>query len=173
MDEDADDSIYETIDQIYQDEEDNYREPVTGDYYIGMAAYDPPYPYAILISLLSAESTIILASRISAKSFFSHNINITNSYLSNYNLYHYAADDEPQIDIMKLVTLEDETYSVLLKTFWLRLVQRRWKKIMQLRKKQISRRCSLTSLETREITGKFPLELRHLVGIQGMMSDLL
>jgi len=28
-------------------------------------------------------------------------------------------------------------------------------------------------LETREITGKFPLELRHLVGIQGMMSDLL
>jgi len=156
------DLIFETIDQIYEDDIVNYREANTGGYYIGMAHKD---------QCNNGEIIFILASHISATSFFAHNLYISHCYLYHYNTFVCEDTEHPhkQIEIMKLIVLEDGTFSVLLKTFWLRLVQRRWKKIMENRKDQLCKRCGLHSLNRREITGKFPLELLREKGIMGMM----
>ena len=48
-----------------------------------------------------------------------------------------------------------------LKTFWLRIVQRRWKKVFKLRKEILRKRSSIKALQERQRTGKWPIELRH------------
>jgi hypothetical protein len=167
MDDLDEDFMFETIDQIYEDDIVNYREANTGDYYIGMAHKDE------CDQCNSGEPIFVLASHISAKSFFSHNLYISHCYLYHYNMFICEDTEHPhkQIEIMKLIVLEDGTFSVLLKTVWLRLVQRRWKKIMQNRKDQLRKKCSLRALNTREMIGKFPLELRREMGIMGMMTN--
>jgi hypothetical protein len=47
-----------------------------------------------------------------------------------------------------------------LKTFWLRLVQRRWKKIYQARKAILKKRSQPRALQERQRTGKWPIGLR-------------
>ena len=49
-----------------------------------------------------------------------------------------------------------------LKTFWLRLVQRRWKKIYQARKEILKKRSGIKALQERQRTGKWPAHLRQL-----------
>jgi hypothetical protein len=47
-----------------------------------------------------------------------------------------------------------------LKTFWLRIVQRRWKKVFKLRKELLRKRSCIKALQERQRTGKWPIELR-------------
>lgn len=48
-----------------------------------------------------------------------------------------------------------------IKTFWIKIIQRKWKKIFKTRKAMISLRKSIKRLRDREITGKFPASCRH------------
>jgi hypothetical protein len=53
-----------------------------------------------------------------------------------------------------------------LKTFWLRLVQRRWKKIYQARKEIIQKRSAIKALQERQRTGQWPMGLRRLPSLR-------
>ena len=75
-----------------------------------------------------------------------------------------------KIHIMKLCILEDETYSVVLKTHWLRLVQRHWKKVFKERKLKMAARTFLKNQIFREIHGKYPSGLNVIPSILGMMN---
>ena len=75
----------------------------------------------------------------------------------------------PTIDIIQIYVDPQDRYIAIKKTFWLRLVQRRWKKIYRERCAILARRTHLSSLRYREIYGKYPVGLRVLPTIYGMM----
>lgn len=66
------------------------------------------------------------------------------------------------VDIV--VPISSDTY--LLKTIWIRLVQRHWKKTFAL----LQRRKSLVALRYRELKGNWPVGLKHPPTIHGLMS---
>jgi hypothetical protein len=73
------------------------------------------------------------------------------------------------IDIMQLHIAEDFTYNVILKTFWLRIVQRTWRKIFQQRQKIIQIRKSVSSQSYFSINGKYPLSASYLPQYSGII----
>jgi len=75
----------------------------------------------------------------------------------------------PTIDIIQIYVDHQDRYIAIKKTFWLRLVQRRWKKIYRERCDILARRTHLTALRYREIYGRYPAGLRVLPTIYGMM----
>jgi len=77
---------------------------------------------------------------------------------------------QPTIDIIQIYVDHLDRYIAIKKTFWLRLVQRQWKKIYRERCDILARRTHLSSLRYREIYGKYPVGLRVLPTIYGMMS---
>jgi hypothetical protein len=79
--------------------------------------------------------------------------------------------NQPFIEIMKLHIYKNNTYTVVKKTFWLRLIQRRWKKIIKARYEINRRRGFILSQNTFSIYGKYPYELRTLPSLKGMMWD--
>ncbi len=58
----------------------------------------------------------------------------------------------------------------ILKTHWIRLIQRKWKKVFQERKHLMQQQCNQASLHRREMRKHGPTELP---GLRGMLSDLL
>jgi hypothetical protein len=74
---------------------------------------------------------------------------------------------QPQIAYCYL--LENNDCVCVIKTYWLRLIQRTWKKIYKQRMDISQRRKSISSLKHREITGKWPDDLRVLPSIYGML----
>jgi hypothetical protein len=60
----------------------------------------------------------------------------------------------------------------ILKTFWLRLIQRKWKSIMKERENIIKKRTYLKSIRHREITGKWPNDCLEFPQLKGMLSQL-
>ena len=53
-----------------------------------------------------------------------------------------------------------EEHVAYLKTFWLRIVQRCWKKVFKARKELLLKRSSIKALQERQRTGQWPIGLR-------------
>lgn len=77
-----------------------------------------------------------------------------------------------QPEIAQCFYLSGEEYVAILKTFWLRLVQRRWKTVFALRKQVISKRKNPTAIFYRERTGKWPVDCAQFPSLRGMLSEL-
>jgi hypothetical protein len=60
----------------------------------------------------------------------------------------------------------------IIKTIWLKLIQRAWKKIYKNRIDIIKKRYTIHALRTRETTGEWPENCRYLPSIRGMLSGL-
>ena len=133
------------------DKEDN-------SYYIGMCSY------------ARSCKRHVLSNSISANTFMKYPINRVRSYLYSYSIIRPIREN--RIEIMKTEFLEDGWLAVVLKTHWIRLVQRRWKNIFKQRKEIIRKRCSVQAIMLSQITGKFPYGLNRLPGIHGMLSEL-
>jgi hypothetical protein len=71
---------------------------------------------------------------------------------------------------MQLIIKEDETYTVVLKTYWIRLIQRHWKKFFKEKQRVIINRCTLKSLKYFELHGKYLPECKIYYSLQGMMN---
>ena len=65
--------------------------------------------------------------------------------------------------------MNDGTYSVVIKTFWLKIIQRKWKKIFNERKQILSKRMQLSSMIHREIHGTWPISIRSMPGLLGLL----
>jgi hypothetical protein len=57
----------------------------------------------------------------------------------------------------------------IIKTFWIKIIQRTWKNIISERKKIIKLRCNLKSIKHREINGKWPNNCLYLPSLKGML----
>ena len=94
------------------------------------------------------------------------------SAIRNFNSI-VSKNDYIKPEIAENITLESGHRVCIIKTIWLKLIQRTWKKVFALRKIIIKRRCNIHSLKMREITGKWPENCRFYPELQGMMSYLL
>ena len=61
-----------------------------------------------------------------------------------------------KLDIVQIDELEGYEIVGYLKTFWLKVIQRKWRKIYTKRKELIKLRSSASALRERQITGKWP-----------------
>jgi hypothetical protein len=79
--------------------------------------------------------------------------------------YHRVNQNHLRIEIIQVDMLSGQEQVAYLKTFWVRIIQRRWKKIYKARKDLLKQRMQIASLRERERTGKWPRALRTwLVG---------
>ncbi len=74
--------------------------------------------------------------------------------------YHRLANN-CAIEIVEDIELETGELIGIIKTFWIKLIQRKWKKIFKNRKEIISQRKRITNLRERELTGRFPGKLNY------------
>jgi hypothetical protein len=145
-----------TIDEIYRDEQNFLdSEKQNGHYYIGLYKY------------MKYQNNLLL-NAISAKTFYKYSFIHVLKYLYYYSLVRLY---QPNVEIMKLYILNDGTYSVVLKTHWIRLIQRHWRKALQMRKHIMKKQMLVRSLYYREIHGKFPYGLNNMPMLTGLMSQ--
>jgi hypothetical protein len=80
--------------------------------------------------------------------------------------------DDITIEISKCIYLDTQECVAIIKTIWLKLIQRKWKNICAVRKNINSMRILPASIFYRETTGKWPLNCRCIPSLHGMLSDL-
>jgi len=75
-------------------------------------------------------------------------------------------------EIGQYIILPTQEAIAILKTFWLRIIQKKWKKVLQERKNIIKQRCNLLNLSRREVSTNLINLYKNLPGLKGMLSDL-
>jgi len=146
-----------TIDEIHRDEELFLDSEKRNDhYYIGLYKH------------IRYDQLLVFLNAISVKTFYKYSYIHVLKYL-----YYYSSVrlHQPKVEIMKLHILNDGTYSVVLKTHWIRLIQRHWRKALQIRKQMMKKQMHLWSLYYREIRGKFPRGLNNMPTLSGLMRQ--
>jgi hypothetical protein len=156
---DIDEFDVDNLEQIERiDTEHLYSEKEHGKYYIGIYKY------------MRNPKILLMATSISTEAFFQFEFRRVFRYLTCYSSMRIL---DPKVEIMQLHILEDQTYSVVLKTHWLRLIQRHWKKAFAKRQLIIKTIKFGSALRYREIHGQFPYGLNHIPSIWGLMRDYL
>lgn len=74
--------------------------------------------------------------------------------------------------IAQCIELPGDECVAILKTHWLRLIQKTWKKIFQQRLNVTKQRKNPRNICYREITGKWQSKCNHMPSIKGMLSSL-
>jgi len=75
-------------------------------------------------------------------------------------------------EIAECIFLKDGECVAILKTFWIRIIQRTWKNIYAKRKYIIMQRKRLHELKYKEINGHWSYSIRHYPGVKGMLQIL-
>jgi hypothetical protein len=88
--------------------------------------------YYIGTYFIDTHNNILLSSTVSCLSFYKYNINVIQKYLYNMSLM----NNNNNIHILK-IDLNNNMYNVFIKTYWLRLIQKHFKKAYSLMKKNI------------------------------------
>lgn len=58
----------------------------------------------------------------------------------------------------------------IIKTLWIKIIQRAWKKVYNIRTQMFKMRCKIQSLKYREITGHWPENCRCMPTLQGLLA---
>jgi hypothetical protein len=136
-----------------------YSEKENGKYYIGLCH---------LYSNRHTQFTQwLLSTSVSANSFFRHSYDNINNYLYYYGLLRIP---QHEVQIMQVHRLADEMCTVSIKTHWLRLVQRHWKKTYCKRRNMVRHRMSPQMQQYSQIYGKYPDGISRLPSLRGMLS---
>jgi len=90
--------------------------------------------------------------------------------ISNYSNI-INSDNYIKPEIAECLYLTNGECICILKTFWLRLIQRKWKSIYKLKQFIIKKRMSPSNISYRNLKGKWPHDSIYLPGLKGMMCD--
>jgi hypothetical protein len=139
-------------------------------YYIG--SY-----YKDITTTYHGSYSLILLLSLSKPMFFAHSAKPILFYMKNYNGISPRLRISIEILKMECITIVDGRFSytmanVIVKTFWIKIIQRKWKSIYKKRLIVIQARVSPYSIRHLQIHGKYPPGLNQLPGIYGMMADL-
>jgi hypothetical protein len=155
-DSDSDDGIeYDSIHN--EDSYHFYNDKEDGKYYIGLC-----HPYSLYNTIHWLFSTSV-----SARCFLQNDYDNINNYLYYYGLVRIP---NHEVDIMQVQRQPDETCTVIIKTHWLRLVQRHWKRTYALRRNIIRQRISPQMLHYNQVHGNYPPSLSRIPSLTGMLS---
>ena len=149
---DNNDSDYEPSENDYDSDDDYLYE----EYYEETPKQHNQY-YIGICKLIRPEHYFLLLNTVSTKIFFKHPFQSINTYLSEFN-------------IMQLQILPDDTYTIIKKTFWLRIIQRHWKNVLLKRINICKQRGRISSLNYSQIHGRYPEGLNVLPELYGMLS---
>jgi hypothetical protein len=149
-DSDSEDIFDQDQDHIDADKEN-------GRYYIGMQCY------------IEQRNLMLVANTVSVSTFYKYSGKQISDYLYNYSIIRPTCQ---AIDIIKLHVLADDSYSVVLKTHWLRVVQRTWKKVYQERKRILINRRNAQVRQYYEIHGQYPSGTNVLPSLAGMLMSI-
>ena len=151
------DTIYDTIYDIADKEEENIdSEKQHGKYYVGISVYN------------TDTNSIQLSTVVSVSTLFAYDVRAIRMYLEEYSML-CTFDTISPIHIMKLDIKLDGEYCVVIKTFWLKIIQRAWKKQFAKWKYTVQMRGSIQSQYYFSIHGRYPQELRHIPGLRGIL----
>jgi hypothetical protein len=138
-------------------------------YYIGSYIEDPSTIY-------NGSNALIILLSITTPTFFAHDAKPILFYMKNYN--GFSSRLKVSIEILKIecITIVDGTFSytianVIVKTFWIKIIQRKWKSIYKKRMMAIQSRGTPHAIRYYQIHGKYPYGLNQLPGLYGMMAD--
>ena len=154
------------IDNIYEEDEEYWAEPIETDgYVLGLSTkyyHNNDYDY-------------ILLNKVSATTFFKY---LYEDVLSFLRFYSIIRPSRVSVDIIKLQFIKDSneqvTYQCVLKTHYIRLIQRKWKNIMKQRKELQKKRVRPQYLLERSIFGKWKSEEVSIVpSLYGMMNGIV
>lgn len=177
---DDDDDEY-LIDEIYEEDAEHIEEfKENNTYYIGVCYRDTREHHI-------DSRSIIIDMSISSKLFLKYSYDLIYKLLGGANLsddepynklykhwLYYHKNKELQLQIFKTnyKNLDQDPFNwdlgVVIKTFWLRLVQRTWKRIYKERQNVIKKRMHPNSLHHRSIHGKWPIGINNLPGLTHM-----
>ena len=162
-DSDSDYSDYELIHDIINVEDSFhfYSEKVHNRYYIGLS-----HNY-----INNDTQQLLLSSSVSAPIFFKYSYDNINDYLYYYGLTRIM---NHQVQILKVNIIQENGFdivSVLNKTYWLRLVQRHWKKTYKQRKETIQQRILPENIFYNEVHGNYPINISYIPTLHGMLSQ--
>jgi hypothetical protein len=73
-------------------------------------------------------------------------------------------------EIAECIYLKGDEMVAILKTFWIRLIQRKWKKIHAQKKQILMKRMNPSNIIFWQQTGRWPLYCNVMPGIRGMMA---
>lgn len=112
----------------------------------------------------------LFAYSVSANSFFKYSYKDIFNYLLLSSFFRIKRKFR-NIELLKLIYVnENEPLTVIRKTYWLRIIQRHWKRIFEERRWILDGRRSFYSLKYFELTGKYPIGLNYVPSIHGMLE---
>jgi len=97
--------------------------------------------------------------------------NISHSIIKNYKNI-IAREDYISPQIVKCSYLPDGECVAVIKTMWIKLIQRRWRTVFNERRRIIGERSRISSIFYREIHGTWPTGLNVVPSICGMLSQI-
>lgn len=148
----------DVVDEIAYSEEDFQDiDKQHNNYYIGSAIY------------YSQLNSIQLDTAVSLGTLFSYNIDDISLYLAEYSISN-TMRTLPCVHILQLDIKPDGEYCAIIKTFWLRIVQRAWKKQFAKRQSIIRSRGHIASQRHFELTGTYPRSIRTIPGLRGLLA---
>jgi hypothetical protein len=139
--------------------DDEYIECVNNNYYIGS--------YYIMKNI-EDNDTLLFGIKINIPTFYAFSNYALSTYIYFCSGFQY--EYRPTIEIMQLKIEKDGMYTAIIKTFWIKLIQRKWKKIFAQRKqyeKNIKKNI-LKILNPFQITNRIPKP----PGLHGMLYNL-
>jgi hypothetical protein len=154
------DTLFEEIDEF--DYSFQMALPVSHMYYIGSYVY--------------FGGEWIMGSAISPPAFYEYSEPALHHYLVGY---HVSPMPEQTIHVLQILEPHPDAIlgtayfyhlPVVIKTYWIRIVQRTWARVYRERMRVLQMRKSLDSLAYFERTGKYPEGYRNLPGLIGMLS---
>jgi len=146
---------YDICDDIFEYEELlPYTECLHGKYYIGSSKY------------IKRENILLLTKKINIRTFLKYNSNDIQKYFYWYSGIYIAPN--PSIHIIKVDIQSDGVYTCILKTFWIKIIQRLWKKTYRNQQQYISSMKTLQNIRMNEL-GKRP-NIGAYPSLRGMLS---
>ena len=97
--------------------------------------------------------------------------NVKHNIIRNYQNI-IARPDYIRPEIAECIVLPSHHTVAIIKTVWIKIIQRKWKTVYAERNRIIKIRMLYSSLKTREITGKWPASCNYLPTLYRMLSNL-
>jgi hypothetical protein len=150
--------LLEELDNLYDEDEQHIEaDKIPNKYYIGICKRSNHY-----------KDQYLLLNTISPKLFYKTNYDTIIAYLKEYSIIYVSS---PKLEIMKFAPINQDVYSVVIKTHWIRLIQRHWKKIISTRENIYKRRGSINSQRHFEFYGRYPYGLNTMPILYGMLHE--
>ena len=159
---------------LYSEEEDYYTD-IIADHIDLMNVLDPVQiidrQYYIgcytVLTYKNMQLKLVLENKIHPKTFMKFNSTNISNYFFWYSRMVFLK--KPSVDILQLQIDHYDRYTVIVKTFWIKIIQRTWKRVYVERKKYLEYRRRLSTIRDYELGIRNPIS-RYL-GLYGLLTS--